>query len=400
MDANIRQRGAERAQWTKADPNGSWWRRRKLSTRRLIIILPLVLIVTIVLLPLPLGLMLWRGFPTQPPATISTITAQSQPWQAQIEVVGSLGASRGADLATEVPGVVDQVFFDSGGEVRAGQPLLRLRVTDETARLATLEAAAELAAINEERAQKLWTIQGIARADVDTASAALKSARAAVAEQTALIEKKTVRAPFAGRLGIRNLNVGQYVNPGAVVATLQDLDPINFDFNVPQQMLDRVEVGQKITLKVDGRPNENFVGTIATIDPKVDTGTRNVAIRAVFKNEKNLLLPGMYATAAIDTGDGANFITVPQTAVTFNPYGNLVYKVEKKVVDGVETLVANQSFVTTGETRGDQITILTGVAEGDVLVSAGQFKLQNGATVEVNNDIQPSNDPNPRPLER
>ena len=400
MDARVKQHGAERAQWTRTDPNASWWRRRSLTTRRLMILLPLVLIVTLILLPLPLGLMLWRGFPTQPPATVSTITAQSQPWQAQIEVVGSLTASRGADLAAELPGVVEQVYFESGGEVRAGKPLLRLRATDETARLATLEAAAELAAINEARAQKLWAVQGIARADVDTATATLKSTRAAIAEQTALIEKKTVRAPFAGRLGIRNLNVGQYVNPGAVVATLQDLDPINFDFNVPQQMLDRIKVGQTVTLKVDGRPNDNFVGTIATIDPKVDTGTRNVAVRAMFKNEKTLLLPGMYATATIDTGNGANFITVPQTAVTFNPYGNIVYKVEKKTVDGKETLIANQSFVTTGETRGDQVTILTGVTEGDVLVSAGQFKLQNGATITVNNEVQPSNDPNPRPLER
>ncbi len=399
MDAKVN-RGTDRVQWNQTERKPSWWRRRSLTTRRLVIIVPIVLIVAAFILVFPLGMMLMRGFPAQPAPAVSTITASNQAWQPQVEVIGSLTATRGADLAAEVAGVVDQVYYESGGEVRAGQPLIRLRSTDETARLATLQASAELAETTNARATKLWDIQGISRAEVDTAAASLKSARAAVAEQAALIEKKMVRAPFAGRLGIRNVNTGQYVNPGAIIATLQVLDPINLDFTVPQQMLERLQVGQAIEVRVDSHPNDVFMGKIETIDPKVNPGTRAAAIRATLANADGKLLPGMYATAHIETGMPATYITVPQTVVTFNPYGNTVFKVEKKVTDGKETLVATQAFVTTGETRGDQIAILTGVKEGDTLVSAGQFKLQNGATVQINNEVQPSNDPNPAPTER
>jgi membrane fusion protein (multidrug efflux system) len=316
-------------------------------------------------------------------------------------VVGSLMASRGADLSVEVAGVVEQVYFDSGGAVRAGQPLVRLRAQDDQARLRTLQASAELAAANHARNQALWNIQGISRAEVEAGEAALKSAQAAVAEQQALIEKKIVRAPFDGRLGIRNVNTGQYVNPGTVVATLQVLDPIKFDFTVPQQLLEQIKVGQAITVKVDAFPNADFMGTVETIDPKVDAGTRTIAARATLTNVSGQLLPGMYATAEIETGAPQDRLTVPQTAVTFNPYGNTVYRVEEQTAEnGQKSLVVRQTFVETGERRGDQIAILSGVKEGDVIVSAGQFKVQNGATVVVNNDVQPPNDPNARPLDR
>ena len=336
----------------------------------------------------------------QPAPVVSTIITEVQPWQPNVEVVGSFSASEGADLAVEVAGIVDQVYFESGGEVGAGAPLIRLRATDETARLHTLEAMAELAAATHARNQRLLEIQGISTADLEASEATLKAAQAQVAEQRAIIEKKVVRAPFAGELGIRQVNVGQYLDPGAVVATLQALDPIHFDFYVPQQILEQLGVGQSVSIRVDSYPEAEFKGEIATIDPKVDPATRNIAIRAVVANENRKLLPGMYATAEIETGAALNYLTVPQTAVTFNPYGNTVYRVEEVTEEGEMHFVATQTFVTTGETRGDQITILSGVAPGEAIVSGGQFKLQNGATVEINNDVQPSNDPDPRPLQR
>jgi len=336
----------------------------------------------------------------QPAPVVSSITTQVQPWQPNVEVIGSFSASQGADLAVEVSGIVEQVYFESGGEVSAGAPLIRLRTTDETARLHTLEANAELAAATHARNQRLLEIQGISTAELETSEAALKSAQAQVAEQRAIIEKKVVRAPFAGALGIRQVNVGQYLSPGSVVATLQALDPIHFDFYVPQQTLEQLEVGQSVSISVDGYSAAAFKGEIATIDPKVDQATRNIAVRAIVANEDRRLLPGMYATANIVTGTAQEFLTVPQTAVTFNPYGNTVYRIEEVTEEGEAHLIATQTFVTTGETRGDQITILSGISPGDEIVSAGQFKLQNGMRIEINNTVQPSNDPNPRPLQR
>jgi membrane fusion protein (multidrug efflux system) len=348
----------------------------------------------------PLGMFMAAGFPEQPPPVVSTVTVTSQPWQPRLEVVGTLSPSEGADLAFEVAGVVEQVYFESGGQIEEGAPLVRLRATDEVARLRTLEASAELANATHQRNLRLLDIQGISTAEIEQSEAALTTARAQVAEQRAIIEKKLVRAPFAGDLGIRHVNVGQYVNPGAPVTTLQALDPIHFDFHIPQQALERLRVGQSMDIRVDAYPETPFTGQIATIDPKVDQATRNVAVRAIVTNSERKLLPGMFATAVIETGTANSYLTVPQTAVTFNPYGNTVYRVEEVTEEGVTRQVATQTFVTTGETRGDQIAILSGVDEGAEIVNAGQFKLQNGATIEINNVVQPSNDPDPRPLQR
>jgi membrane fusion protein (multidrug efflux system) len=380
--------------------------RRSRTRRRLLIWVPVFIVAAVLILGFPLGMMMMRGFPPPPTPAVSTVVARMEAWQPAVDVVGSLSASRGADLAVEVAGVVDQVYYESGGAVRARQPLVRLRAPDEVARLATLQAAADLAAANHARNQRLWDIQGISQAELQASEATLKSSQAQVAEQQALIDKKMIRAPFDGRLGIRNVNVGQYLNPGTVVATLQVLNPINFDFTVPQQLLEQLKVGQKLAVRVDAYPNAEFTGTIETIDPKVDPATRSIAARATLTNGDDQLLPGMYATGRIDTGAPRSFITVPQTAVTFNPYGNTVYKVEEQTAaDGTKSFVVRQTFVTTGETRGDQIAILegtngAGIKDGDVIVSAGQFKVQNGATVTINNEVQPSNDPNARPVDR
>ena len=366
----------------------------------MILVVAVVIPVFMLIYVFPLGMFLVAGFESAPAPVVSTVIVRAEPWQPRLDVIGSLTASTGADLAVEVSGIVEEVYFDSGGDVEAGARLVRLRATDETARLATLQAQAELAAATHRRNQRLFDIQGISEAEFETSSAALKSAEATVDEQRAVIEKKLVRAPFDGHLGIRNVNVGQYVNPGTIVVTLQALDPINFDFLVPQQMLERLHPGQLVEVHVDAYPNTIFTGHITTIDPKIDLATRNVAVRTMLPNSDHRLLPGMYATARIDTGAQAHHLTLPQTAVTFNPYGTTVYRVEEQTEDGQTKFVVRQTFVTTGETRGDQVAILSGISEGDEIVSAGQFKLQNGAAIEINNDVQPLNDPNPTPVER
>jgi len=293
------------------------------------------------------------------------------------------------------------VSFDSGGNVAAGAPLIRLRDSDDVAKLRTLEAARDLAKSNFDRDKAQYDRMLISRAQFDVSAANLQSYEAQVAEQQAIVAKKTLRAPFAGQLGIRAVNAGQFISPGTVVVTLQALDPIYLDFFLPQQVLDRAKVGQEVMVRVDAYPQATFTGRISTIDPKVDTATRNVAVRATLPNRDRRLLPGMFATAEILTGEPQRFITLPQTAITFNPYGNMVFRVtEEAGAEGKQSLVVRQTVVTTGQTRGDQIAVLSGLNEGDLVVSAGQTKLQNNSPVTVNNAVQPSNDPNPQPRER
>ena len=342
-----------------------------------------------------------KGFPTPPPASVSTAKAVFEEWMPQIEVVGTFQPVRGADLSVEVPGIIDQVSFDSGGNVAAGAQIIRLRDSDDVAKLRTLEANRDLAKSNFDRDKAQLDRMLISRAQFDVTAANLQALEAQVAEQEAIIAKKTLRAPFAGQLGIREVNAGQYISPGTKVVTLQALDPIYLDFFLPQQVLERAQVGQAVTVRVDTYPDATFTGRITTIDPKVDASTRNVAVRATLPNRDRRLLPGMFATLEIQTGQPVRYITLPQTAITFNPYGNMVFRViEEADKEGKQSLIARQTVVTTGQTRGDQIAVLSGLNEGDLIVSSGQTKLQNGATITVNNAVQPSNDPNPQPRER
>jgi membrane fusion protein (multidrug efflux system) len=349
----------------------------------------------------PIFAFMKTGFPQQPPVTVATLTAHYQDWMPEIRVVGSLKPVRGADLSVEVPGIVDQVNFDSGGDVQAGAAILHLRDGDIAAKLHTLQAAQDLAQANYNRDKAQFDRQLISKQQFDTTASTLAAAQAQVAEQQAILEKYTLRAPFAGHLGVRTVNSGQYLSPGTPVVTLQALDPIFLDFYLPQQQLDQVRVGQIVSVAVDAYPGVTFKGQITTIDPKVDPSTRNVAVRATLPNPQRKLLPGMYATAQIVTGKPERYITVPQTAITFNPYGNMVYLVQETTgKDGKKILTANQTVVTTGATRGDQIAVTNGLKDGDVVVSAGQLKLQNGSAVLINNAIQPANDPDPHPVER
>lgn len=340
-----------------------------------------------------------------PPQTVSTVTAATQTWQPEVVAVGSLRAVNGAALSLEVGGVVDQIGFQSGDDVQAGQLLLRLRSDDDAAKLAALEASASLAQINYDRDVRQLHAQAVSQAVVDTDNFNLKNARAQADQQRAELAKKTLRAPFAGHLGIRAVDLGQYLNAGTAVVTLQALDPLFVDFSVPQQTLSKVAKDQGVTAKVDTFPDQKFQGKIIAISPSVDTDSRNVQMRASLPNPDHRLLPGMFATIDIAAGAPEVRITLPQTAITYNPYGSTAYLVEQAGDAGGAAaaqpkLVAKQVFVTTGDTRGDQVAVLTGVKQGDVVVSAGQIKLHNGSIVLVNNTVQPSANPAPVPTDR
>jgi membrane fusion protein (multidrug efflux system) len=333
-----------------------------------------------------------------PPQTVSAVTAHSSSWQPTIEAVGSLRAVRGADLSLEVAGVVDTISFNSGDDVKEGAVLLKLRSDDDAAKLESLQATADLSQLTLDRDLKQWKIQAVSQATIDTDRANLKNAQAQVAQQQAILDKKTLRAPFAGHLGIRAIDLGQYLGPGTTIVTLQALDPIYLDFFVPQQAIDQVQLGQSVTVRIDAFKEQTFSGEISAINPKIETSTRNVQVRATLKNPDHKLLPGMYATVAINTGTPQNYITLPQTAITYNPYGDTVYVVESKSAetDGKpQQMTARQTFVTTGPTRGDQVAILKGVNEGETIVTAGQIKLHNGSPVLIDNSIAPTADAAP-----
>jgi membrane fusion protein (multidrug efflux system) len=327
------------------------------------------------------------------PQTVSTATAVASTWQSQIRAVGTLRAVRGADLSPQASGVVGEIEFDSGNEVPAGKLLLRLKPNDDFAKLQQLQAAAELAEQNYKRDQEQFAAQAISQSTLDSDVSTLKSARAQVTAQQALIEEKIVRAPFAGRLGIRQVDLGQYLNAGTTIVTLQALDPILVDFYLPQQALGHIKIGQTTTATVDTYPGVNFAGAIESINSKVDTASRNIQVRASFHNADRRLVPGMFARIAVESGEATRQITLPQTAITYNPYGDTVYIVQH---EGNRNTVL-QRFVKLGATRGDQVAILSGVNQGDVVVSAGQMKLRNGAAVIVNNKLLPTDDPHPTP---
>jgi membrane fusion protein (multidrug efflux system) len=334
-----------------------------------------------------------------PPQTVSTMKAEISEWQSQLRAVGSLRAVRGADLSAQVGGIVSAVHFESGTEVAEGALLVELMAADDVAKLNALKASAALARITYNRNLAQLKAQAVSKQTVDADEQNLKSAEAQVAQQEALVGYKSIRAPFAGRLGIRQVDIGQYLSPGSPVVTLQSLDPIYFDFFMPQQALDVLQSGLPVTVETDTYPGVTFQGKVTAINPKVDADTRNVQVRASLDNTEGKLLPGMYANVTLRFGNPQPYVTVPQTAISYNPYGNLVYVVANQGNDpsGKPKLVASQKFVTLGETRGDQVAILSGIVDGDEVVTNGLNKLRNGIPVVVNNAVQPTNNPNPNP---
>jgi membrane fusion protein (multidrug efflux system) len=343
--------------------------------------------------------MLSQGVPLQ---TVSTVTAGYLEWLPKLEAVGSLRAVQGTDLSAEVSGIVAEIHFQQGDNVKTGTPLLTLRAADDIAKLQSLKATAQLTHITYLRDQEQFRVKAVSQQTLDIDKANLDVAVANVAQQQALVDKKIIRAPFAGRLGIRLVDPGQYLDAGTTIGTLQALDTIFVDFFLPQQALAMLKIGQTVTLKTDTYPTQDFTGNITVINPKVDINTRNVLVRAALNNPEHKLLPGMYATVNIAIGLAQRYITLPQTAIAFNPFGSTVYRVETNGMDdkGNPKLIAKQIFVTTGESRGDQIAVLKGVNQGDIVVTSGQIKLRNGTPVAIDNSVQPSNDATPQPKDQ
>jgi len=327
---------------------------------------------------------------------VTAMKAELSPWQPKLSAIGNVRALRGVDVTSESAGVVREVHFKSGEEVQEGEILFELNVDAEKAELNSLEAAAEQAKTLYERDKAQLVVQAVSQATLDADAADLKSKKALVDQQEAVIEKKIVRAPFSGRLGISPLALGQYVNPGDKIVTLQTLDPILIDFSVPQQQLSRIALGQTVKITTDTYPGHQYKGRVTAINPKIDLETRNIQVEATVQNTKRELVPGMFASVDLEAGNEQMFLTLPQTAITYNPYGETVYIVEEsKSKEGKPQLVAKQSFVKLGETRGDQVAILEGIKQGERVVTSGQLKLRNGSQIEINNDVQPENNPNP-----
>ncbi len=345
--------------------------------------------------------------PKPQPQTVTTAVVSALEWQPQLTSVGTLTAVHGVDISSEVAGQVRKINFKSGQDIKADDVLVQLNADSDIAQLNSLQAAADLAAITLKRDQAQLIAQGVSQAQVDSDAADLKSKNALVAQQQALVAKKTIRAPFAGRLGITTTNPGQYLNPGDKIVTLQAIDPIFVDFFLPQRQVGALSIGQVVNARSDSYEDKIFHGKITAISPKVDTTTRNVQVQATIANPKNQLLPGMFANTLVDVGEKKHYLTLPQTAITYNPYGSTVFLVKPATAKGGEAaapqheagLEVQQAFVTTGETRGDQVAITSGLHEGQMVVTSGQIKLKNGTPIVVDNSVQPANSPNPTPQE-
>lgn len=369
---------------------------RKASIRkRLLIMFGLVLLLVAVL-----GLLkflqirqLIASIPKPQPQVVTALEVKSESWQPQLDAVGSLVAVRGVSVASEIAGLVREVRFVSGQDVKAGAVLVQLNADADIAQAASLQAAVDLAASVLARNKLQLQAKAVSQAQIDADEANLRAARANLAQQQALIAKKTIRAPFDGRLGISTVARGQYLNAGDKIVTLQALDPIYVDFSLPQRDLAQVRVGQHVRLSNDA--GASVEGRITAISPLVDAKTRNAQLRASVANPDKALLPGMFARVAIESGEARPYLTLPQTAITYNPYGSTVF-----VVEGGDKPTAKQVFVTTGPTRGDQVAVLTGIEAGQKIVTSGQLKLKNGTEVKIDNRVQPANEPNPRPQEK
>ncbi len=338
-----------------------------------------------------------------PPATVTTTVIEKQEWQSRMNSVGNVRAFRGVDLSTEVGGLVVMVPVKSGADVTEGSLLIKLNDSADVAQLNSLKAMADLAKVINERDKAQLAIQAISKNVYDTSTADMKAKQAQVEQQIALIAKKNLKAPFSGRVGIVTINPGQYVNPGDKLLTLQTIDPIFVDFTLPQSSAGIIKVGQTIELQTDAFKETPFVGKITAVSPKVELNTRNIQIEAQISNPDKKLLPGMFANVNINLGDKVDLLTLPQTAVTYNPYGSTVFiakksnRLDKK---GVPILEAQQVFVTTGPTRGDQVATLKGLEPGMTVVTSGQLKLKNGTPLIVNNSVLPANSPDPKPQEQ
>jgi membrane fusion protein (multidrug efflux system) len=335
-----------------------------------------------------------------PPQTVSTTAAQVSDWQSSLTVIGNFRAVNGADLSLQQPGIVDSIHFESGKDVAAGDTLLDLRMEDDVAKLQSLQATADGSGITLRRDQGQLKINAVSQATVDSDIVNERNALALVAQQRALVDQKTLRAPFAGRLGVRQVDVGQYLTAGTTIVTLQALDRLFVDFTLPQQAIDQVKVVQTVVARVDAFPDLSFKGVVQAFNSKIDQTSRNIQVRALFDNPDRKLLPGMFARIDVRVGHPTSYLTLPQTAIVYNTYGESVFLAVKSDAPGKQGLVARQIFIKTGATRGDQVAVISGIDQGATVVTAGQIKLRNGTLLKIDNSVPLSNDPNPTPVDQ
>ena len=333
-----------------------------------------------------------------PPEAVTTIVVHDEQWRATLNAIGSVAAVQGVTVAADLPGIVQTIDFDSGRRVRSGDVLVRLDTSQERAQLAAAEAQRDLALLNFERSRQLLEKGVVAQADYDRIAAETKQAEARVGEIGATIERKTIRAPFTGVLGIRQVDRGQYLNAGSPIVPLQSMDPVYVNFSLPQQDVASLKVGGEVRVSADSIAIAHSVGRITAINSVVDEATRNLQVQATFQNPRGLLRPGMFVDVQVMLGAGAAVIALPASAISYAPYGNSVFIVDQlKGPDGKPYRGVRQQFVRLGRARGDQVAILSGIKTGEEVVTSGVFKLRNGAAVVVNNQNRPGNDPAPRP---
>jgi membrane fusion protein, multidrug efflux system len=333
-----------------------------------------------------------------PPEAVTTTVAREEEWPATVSAIGTVTAVQGVMVSADLPGIVQTIAFESGKTVRAGDVLVRLETSQEQAQLAAAEAQRDLARLNLERLRGLHESGVIAQSDYDRAAAELKQDDAQMGEIRATIERKTIRAPFPGLLGIRKVNLGQYLAGGDPVVSLQSLRPVYVDFAVPQQEVGRLRTGAVVRLSAEGMAGLKSEGRITAIDSVVDANTRNVQVQATYANADGRLRPGMFVETHMALGASRRVVPLPASAISYAPYGDSVYLVEEmKGPDGQPYKGARQQFVKLGASRGDQIAVVSGLEPGQVVVTSGVFKLRNGAAVQVNNSILPADSKTPRP---
>lgn len=320
----------------------------------------------------------------RPPIVVSAESAQSMDWQSRLPAIGSLKAFQGVELTAEVSGTVNEVLFKSGQQVTLGQALLQMDGSVERAMLDTAIASRNLARVEYERGKNLAGKQAISKSEFDRLNAELIKAEASVKQLQASLDKKHIQAPFAGTIGIRQVDVGDYLNPGKAFATLQDLSKLYVDFFLPEQDVPKIRVGQSVQVQVAAYPKQTFTGELSAFDPKVDDNTRNLKVRALLPNPEGKLLPGMFANLQVLLPHSEEAIVVPQTALTYTLYGNSVYVVRK--AEQGDDLIAERRFVESGEQRDGLVVISKGLVAGDQVITSGQLKLDNGASVRLVDD--------------
>jgi membrane fusion protein, multidrug efflux system len=333
-----------------------------------------------------------------PPDAVTTIVAHEERWPASLNAIGTVAAVQGVTVSADLPGIVDRIAFESGSTVKARDVLVQLDTRQEQAQLAAAEAQRDLTRLNYERMQALIGDDAVSRAEYDRAAAEYKQAEARIGEIRATIERKTIRAPFSGLLGIRQVNLGQYLAGGDPVVPLQSLNPIYVNFGVPQQEAAALRPGRRVHVAATDAGGVESTGRVTAVNAVVDETTRNVQIQATLANPEYRLRPGMFVQTQLLLGTTQTVTALPASAISYAPYGDSVFVVTAlKAPDGRTYRGVRQQVVKVGAARGDQVAVLSGLKSGDEVVTSGVFKLRNGSAVTVNNTVQPSNSPAPKP---